>query len=270
MPPATEDFHLKLAMYQGSALPADKQGNLCTIERVVASVKSLGVDIVVFPELFTTGYNQGERLKDMAEPVNGKSVQALRDIAIKYDTALICGFAEDDNGTLYNSAIVLDKNGKQLALHRKVFLFGYKERQMFKPGESFPAFTFEGVRCGLSICYDIEFPETGRALAAHDVQVIFNPTANMEPYDQAPLILAPARALENNAVVVYANYCGVDDDLEYTGLSAVIGPDGKDIARAGRGDCVLIADLTPALAAAQKKPLSTQLTDLGRVRTDLL
>jgi len=260
---------LKSAIWQGAAVAADKQANLSTVDRVVAAAENLGVDIVVFPELFTTGYNRGDGLKELAETVQGESVTALRNIARNYKTAIICGFAEADDGRLFNSAVALDKNGDLLAHHRKVFLFGDKERQLFTPGNGFKAFNFAGTVCGLSICYDIEFPETGRTMAANGVQVIFNPTANMEPYDQAPLVLAPARAVENNMIVLYANYCGVDGDLEYTGLSAVIAADGKDIVRAGRGESLLTCDLAPVLTEIQKNPLSTQLTDLRRVSADL-
>jgi predicted amidohydrolase len=91
-------------------------------------------------------------------------------------------------------------------------------------------------------------------------EIIVAPTANMAPYFEVPQTFVRARALENGVYVVYANLCGSDDELLYTGLSGITGPDGLDIARAGqRGEALLIAELTFDYPAAS---LSTQAEDL--------
>ncbi len=97
----------------------------------------------------------------------------------------------------------------------------------------------------MTICYDIEFPESVRALARQEVKIVFNPTANMLPYVEVPKTLARARALENGVSVVYANLSGEENGLEYTGLSAIIGPDGLDLARAGKGPATIMAVIHP-------------------------
>ena len=82
------------------------------------------------------------------------------------------------------------------------------------------------------------------------------------PHFDVLTTLVRARALENGLVVVYANLCGVEDDLEYTGQSVIVAPDGKDLARAGQDSAILMADDASSLARNRSKPTSNQLTDL--------
>jgi 5-aminopentanamidase len=116
-----------------------------------------------------------------------------------------------------------------------------------------------GRRVGAAICYDIEFPEMCRELKRRGAEIILAPTANMAPYSEVPTTFVRARALENAVTVAYANHCGWDGDLQFTGLSCITGPDGIDLARAGRAvTALLIADLP----SDSGSPLSTQLADL--------
>ena len=100
-----------------------------------------------------------------------------------------------------------------------------------------------GWSLGLLICYEVEFPEMVRDLAIRGAEVICVPTANMPEYDAVQTVLLPARALENTAYVTYANYCGVEGDLAYGGLSEAAGPDGKVLARAGDEPALLVVDV---------------------------
>ena len=95
------------------------------------------------------------------------------------------------------------------------------------------AFDFDGARVGMLICYDVEFPEAVRRLAADGARTVLVPTANMAGFDVVQQVLVRARACENGCGVVYANYCGADDLFEYNGLSVICGPDGEVLAQAG-------------------------------------
>ena len=181
---------------------------------------------------------------------------------ITYSVAIVCGFPEVEGSRLFNSAIAINKEGKVVGHHRKVFLFGDAEKQLFTAGDKFEVFELDGHMCGMSICYDIEFPEAIRDLAKKGAEIIFNPTANMQPYVEIPLTLARARALENGVAVIYANLCGEENGLEYTGLSAIIAPNGIDIARAGKSPTMLISSITEELKKAKDHPCSTQIKDL--------
>jgi 5-aminopentanamidase len=253
---------MKVLIYQSISAFGDVVENLKTIDKYCASSGALGVDVVVFPELFLTGYNLGAKVHDLAEEVTGPSVKRLCEIARVNNVALITGFAEQRDGQLYNSALAIAASGKIIAHHNKVFLFGQKEKDTYQAGSGFPVFELAGRKCGLSICYDIEFPEVTRDLKKRGVEVVFVPTANMEPYFDVPTTLVRARALESGVAIVYANLCGTEGDQTYTGLSAVVLPDGKDLARAGSDSCILIGDLNPGLDRNDQGPLSRQIQDL--------
>ena len=250
---------MKILCYQGTPSPRDINKNLAVVESTAKAAVVLGVDVVVFPELFVTGYNIGEQIKVLAQPLDGELCSTLQRIAKQQSVAIVIGFPERDGEQVFNCAIAINKHGKIVGHHRKVFLFGDQEKMLFVAGDQFSAFELDGYRCGLSICYDIEFPESTREMARQGAEVIFNPTANMYPHTAVPKTLARARALENGVTVVYANLCGKEADLHYTGLSAIISPEGVDLARAGDQPAILVSELPSSI---NKAMLSTQLADL--------
>jgi predicted amidohydrolase len=127
-------------------------------------------------------------------------------------------------------------------------LFGDMERAVFTTGtESCVMAEIDGLRLGILICYDVEFPEAVRALALRGAQLVAVPTALMHPYEFVPNLLVRTRAYENQVFLIYANRCGREGDLDYTGLSCIVGPDGQELARAGAGEQIITADLDPAL-----------------------
>jgi 5-aminopentanamidase len=256
---------MRVLVNQSLPVFGNAKANLATIERDCGSARSFGLDVAVFPELFLTGYNIGEKVNDLAEEVGGMSVSRLREIAADNGVAIVTGFAERRGTELFNSAIAISAQGQIRGHHNKVFLFGAREKQAYSAGSSFPVFELAGRACGLAICYDIEFPEVTRDLKKRGAEVVFVPTANMEPYFEVPTTLVRARALESGIAIVYANLSGTESNQTYTGLSAVVLPDGKDLARAGRDSCVLICDLEPGLTRNANRPSSRQVQDLDEV-----
>lgn len=254
---------MKVLIYQSTPAFGDVATNLATIESYCLSAQLLKIDVAVFPELFMTGYNIGDQVEVLAEEIDGPLVSGLQKIAIKCGVAIITGFAERRGKELYNSAIVIDTYGQIIAHHHKVFLFGAREKHTYRAGTEFPVFKLAGRSCGLAICYDIEFPEVTRHLKRRGAEIVFVPTANMEPYFEVPTTLVRARALENGVAIVYANMCGMEGQQRYTGLSGVAMPDGKDLVRAGHDSCVLICDIEPGLTRNEQLPYSRQLDDLS-------
>ncbi|WP_435234306.1 carbon-nitrogen hydrolase family protein [Psychromonas sp. PT13] len=251
---------MKILCYQGTPYHSDINKNIETVESTAKAASELGVDVLVFPELFISGYNIGNaQLKQLAQPLDGNICSTLKRIAIEQSIAIVMGFPERKDEDIYNSAIAVDKDGTIVGHHRKVFLFGDQEKALFVAGDNFSVFTLNGYQCGISICYDIEFPETTRNMAMQGVEVVFNPTANMFPHTAVPKTLARARALENGVTVIYANLCGQEGNLRYTGLSAIISPEGEDLARAGDQPAILISDISSSI---KESASSTQLADL--------
>ncbi|MEM9762175.1 MAG: carbon-nitrogen hydrolase family protein [Pseudomonadota bacterium] len=255
---------MRVYVAQASPVSGDPAANLGAIERGLAVAAAAGAELAVFPELFVTGYNLGTAVHDLAEAEGAGAERTLVALAKAAGVALVAGLPQRAGNTVRNVALCVDGNGTVLARYAKRHLFGDAERAIFTPGKG-PAVVELGDRkVGLSICYDIEFPEVARELARAGAEIILVPTANMTPFWDVPTSLIRARALENGVAVVYANLCGEENGMTYTGLSVVVGPDGRDLARAGTGEVALIADLGPALDAARVAPPSTQLADLAR------
>jgi predicted amidohydrolase len=258
-------YILKILCYQDTPQFCDLEKNLETVEKTAKSACGFGVDILVFPELFISGYNIGKQINIVAQPLDGVICSTLQHIAKKYSVAIVIGFAEREGEKIFNSAIAINKYGEMVGHHRKVFLFGDQEKAIFTAGEKFTTFELNGYQCGLSICYDIEFPETTRDMAKQGATLIFNPTANMLPHTEVPKTLARARALENGVTIVYANLCGQENGLHYTGLSAIISSEGIDLARAGSLPSILMSDI-PHCSKDSQCIISTQLNDLEKSR----
>jgi predicted amidohydrolase len=166
------------------------------------------------------------------------------------------GLAERDGAALFNAAMVWGADGRRLALYRKTQLYGARERRLFAPGQRLAAFDLAGVRTALLICYDVEFPPLLRLLAGRGVALVLCPTANMQPFAHVPTLTVPAQAVIHGLAIAYANHCGREGDLAYTGGSCLVAADGRVLAMAGPGPALLAADLLPpdpALVSTQAR-----------------
>jgi len=238
---------LRVAAWQCEALSRDVPGNLARLDAQAALAARQGVQLLVAPEMFLTGYAVGaDAIRALAEPVDGPAMAAVRTIARRHAIALALGWPEaGEAGAVHNSAVLIGPDGAVLGRHRKQYLFGDIDRAVFNPGDgSEPLATLNGWRLGLAICYDIEFPELARQRALAGADAIVVPTANMLPYDLVPEVLVRARAIENQVYVAYANYCGTEHSLHYGGLSCLAPPDGTAPAQAGREPSWLVGELS--------------------------
>lgn len=247
---------MRIACFQGPRDAGTPAQNLARLEAVAVLAKAEGADILVAPEMFLTGYVLGaERAAALSETFAGPSVTGARRIASANGLALVFGMPErGSDGCVYNSAVAIGPGGDILATYRKAHLYGDVDRDQFSPGSALPQpCDICGFKTALLICYDIEFPEVARALALDGVELIIVPTAVMEPYDFVPRTLVPARAFENQLFVAYVNRCGTEADFDYFGLSCVVGPDGIDRVRAGRGEELVFADIDIAEIALSRR-----------------
>jgi predicted amidohydrolase len=196
--------------------------------------------------MFLSGYSIGpEQASRLAEPANGPALAQVAAIARGRGIALVLGYPERaESDEIYNAVRLIGRDGRSLANYRKCHLFGDLDRGMFRAGAGpSPVVELDGIRVGLLICYDVEFPESVRLLALAGADLVVVPTALMDPFEAVARILVPARAIENQVFLVYANRCGQEGDMHYCGLSCVIGPDGADLVRGGRGEQLMLADL---------------------------
>lgn len=243
---------MKIAIHQSPSTPCDAARNLTTLREAATAAAREGVSLLICPEMFLTGYNIGEAIPSLAEPADGASAGRVAGIAEELGIAVLYGYPERSGDKIYSAALLIGHDGRTLANYRKTHLFGPMEKGAFEPGQELMSVDFDGLRIGLLICYDIEFPETVRAYAVAGIDLVAVPTALMKPYDNVARSLVPTRAFENQLFIAYANRCGQEDDIEYTGLSCVCGPDGADIARAGSSEELIIAELNLAERARVK------------------
>lgn len=234
------------------------QGSFADLAKVAAETTA---DLLVTAEMGTTGYHIGARTHELAEPADGPTAARMSALAEETGVALAYGYPETDGEHVYNSVRLVDAGGKPAANYRKTHLFGDLDKAWFTPGDE-PVVQAElaGVRMGLLICYDVEFPELVRAHALAGTELLVVPTALMSPYELVADTLVPARAYESQLFVAYANRCDTERELTYCGRSCVVAPTGEVLARAGAGPEVIAADVTrDALLASRRE--NTHLAD---------
>lgn len=244
---------MKVAIYQGPGRQTRVDENLEIIRNSASAAAGQGAKLIIFPELFLSGYNIGDAVIDLAESARGQAIRKASDIARKTHIALIYGYPERFEKSVYNAAILIDHNGHTLANYRKTHLFGNHEKHLFQAGDALVVAELEGLKIGILICYDIEFPEAVRTLVFAKAEFIAVPTALMKPYCRIAETVVPTRAYESQVFVAYVNRCGSEGDLIYCGNSCIVGPDGEDVVRAGTKEGIFIADIdATAIASARK------------------
>ncbi|MGA0531673.1 nitrilase-related carbon-nitrogen hydrolase [Hansschlegelia sp. KR7-227] len=240
-----------VAAYQMVAACGGVAANLAAIERAAEAAAGQGARILVAPELAITGYGAGDAIRALAEPVDGPQLTALSSVARRLGIALAFGFAEREGTTIYNSAAFLSPDG-WMRTHRKVFLYGAYEKALFTAAKTLSGpFAFEGATVGMRVCFDVEFPESVRALALAGADLVLAPTALPAGpgSDFIARTMAPTRAFENGVTLVYADHAGRDGAFSYAGQSVIAFADGREGARAGaEGEALLVAAIDPAAA----------------------
>lgn len=251
---------MKLALYQGPSPAGDPDAAFETLEGKLLAAAAAGAEMAVFPELFLPGYNQPERHRALAQPQGGAWEERLSVLARTAGCGLAVGWAERDGAQLFNAASCFDASGRKLAHYRKLQLFGAMEQSVFAAGADYEVFDLGGIRTALLICYDVEFAPHCRALKERGAELLLVPTANPAGFEHVSDLLLPARAVENNLIIAYANYCGRDNGLAFAGGSMVAGPDGEILAKAGKAETLLITDLA-GVEAIDTSRISTQIHD---------
>ncbi|MFE6365385.1 carbon-nitrogen hydrolase family protein [Streptomyces sp. NPDC057806] len=245
---------MRTALLQSSGRPGSVAENLKVLDEAAGRAAAAGAGLLITPEMFLTGYAIGDGIARLAEPADGDSADAVAEIASRHGLALAYGYPERDGETVYNSAQLICADGTRQANYRKTHLFGCFERDHFTPGErQVVQAELNGLRVGILICYDVEFPENVRAHALAGTDLLVVPTAQMHPFQFVAESMIPVRAFENQMYVAYVNRAGREGEFEFIGLSALAGPDGVARARAGRGEELVFADTDPAFLAAARE-----------------
>jgi len=237
--------------------------NLAAVHDGVLAAAGAGAEVVVLPELVTTGYafQCAQEARTLAEGVDGPSLGAVAALAAEHDLVIVGGFAELADDVVYNSAFLVDRSGLR-AVYRKVHLWG-DERRWFTPGQGpAPVVNTHHGRIGILICYDLEFPEWTRIAALAGADLLAVPTnwpASPVPHGERPIevIRAQASASVDRVFIAVCDRVGPERGTHWVGGSAIIGPDGYPLALSEPGGRPQTLLARCALAQARNKSTST-------------
>ncbi|WP_313771702.1 carbon-nitrogen family hydrolase [Neobacillus niacini] len=230
--------------------------NYQNAEKLIDEAMTEKPDIIVLPELWTTGYDL-TRLEQIADKDAGNTIRFLRNAAIKYQVHFVGGsVANQGESGVKNTLLIINKKGELVHSYSKLHLFKLMDEHLYlEAGDQEGLFELEGLTFSGVICYDIRFPEWIRTHTAKGAEALFVvaewPAARLTHW-RALLI---ARAIENQCFVIACNRSGSDPNNEFAGHSMIINPWGEVIAEAGANEEILSAEIELELVKDIRKQI---------------
>jgi 5-aminopentanamidase len=255
---------VRIACCQIDPTLGDLAGNGVAIEAQLRAAVEVGADVIVLPELATSGYMFADAEEARAAALAPADAAFAKWSAAAGDSIVIGGFCElGDDARLYNSAVMIDADGV-VARYRKTHLWD-REKLIFTPGDALPPVvkTRHGA-IAVMVCYDLEFAELTRRVALDRAELIAAPVnwplfPRPEGEHPGEVITAMSTARTNKVAIACCDRAGVERGQQWTEGTAIIDPDGWVVASAGPGAAMAVADVD--LAATHDKTL-TDLVDL--------
>ncbi|WP_404458943.1 carbon-nitrogen family hydrolase [Oceanobacillus kapialis] len=235
---------LSVALFQMDIVFGDPAANEKKVESMFANLKEKQVDVVVLPELWTTGYDL-TRLDEIADHEGKRAISFLSKLAKEYKVHLVAGsVAKRTDQGVTNSMLVLDANGELVKEYAKAHLFRLMdEEKHLVGGNENGTFELAGIKSAGVICYDIRFPEWIRTHMLDNTKVLYVvaewPAKRIDHW-KALLI---SRAIENQCFVVACNRVGSDPNNAFGGHSMIIGPWGEIIEDASDKETILYSEI---------------------------
>lgn len=247
---------------QMDCTPYDKEANLRHAEELIADAAAKGAELIVLPELFSTGYRVELQDRELAEPIPGDTIQWMCGLAKKYDAYLAGSILEAaENGDVYDTAVLVGPR-KFMGKQRKMHLWG-DEVLRFQKGDQISVFKLPFATVGLLICYEIGFPEMARIQTQKGADILLYTSAFGKARYYVWDIASRSRALENGVFVVASNRCGQDSDTVFGGLSRIIAPDTTILASAGSEQEAVVCSEIDLEANARMRETLPYLRDLN-------
>jgi deaminated glutathione amidase len=231
----------------------EKARNLEAAERLVRAAAADGARLIALPEKWNL-LAGGEELLVGAEALDGPSLSAARSWARELGIHLLAGSVSEQGPgeKAFNTSVLINAEGEDIAVYRKIHMFDveaggvtYRESAHEEPGEEIVTAALEEITVGLSVCYDLRFPELFRILAVRGAQVFTVPSAFTQATGRDHWeVLLRARAIENQAFVLAPNQVGTaPPHFSSNGRSAIIDPWGVVLAMAPDEECTVVAEL---------------------------
>jgi predicted amidohydrolase len=233
---------------------ADVDANLDAAERLVRAAAADGADLVVLPEKWSA-LGPGEQLTELAEPLDGRVLTTARAWARDHGIVLIAGSVGErigDGERIANTSVLIDRDGEIEAAYRKIHMFdvevggvSYRESEHERAGEEIVTGACGETIVGLTICYDLRFPELYRILALRGASLVTVPSAFTAATGRDHWeVLVRARAIENQLFVVAADQTGrAEPEFHSFGHSMIVDPWGRVLDSIADGEGHAVADI---------------------------
>lgn len=247
---------MQLGVFQFDVVPFEPQANL---QRIREGTRHLQVDLLVLPELCTSGYLlDRERVERLAIELPGEGIEPFEQLAKHLGAWVIAGVIERSGKALYNTALVLGPNGwigKQRKLHLTTL-----EASLFQRGTELETFELGSDTVGIVTCFDSWFPEACRALSLRGAQLLCQPAAFGGPQT---LEIMRVRSMENHVFSVTANRIGrettADLAVDFRGESQIVDCHGRVLATAGRDEEAIVVEVDLASARLKRNAMCADL-----------
>jgi len=243
---------MKIGYIQFKPEFGEKEKNLKRILKLLKAGAKLEADLLVLPELSNTGYRfiSKSELESLSEKIpDGKTTETLTRAAEEFNMYVVTGVCERSGNNYYNSAILVGPDG-YIAKYRKTHLFD-EEKIWFTEGDiPYQVHDICKARVGMMICFDWFFPEVVRILALKGAQIICHPSNLILPYCQKAIMGA---TIQNMVFIITANRVGVERGIRFTGMSQIIDPKMRVLARSDdKSEEVRVVEVDPASADSKK------------------
>lgn len=225
------EIYMKIQIAQMPIVELDVAFNLANMLSIIQEAAT-DVDLIVFPETTLTGFPSKEEITQASLGIDSDHIKILKEAALKSDVAIAFGFSEREGSSFYNSAMLVNRVGKTALKYRKTHLWPATDWGVFEAGYQYGICQIGDIKIGMLICYDVEFPETARALATLGADLILVLDGNMDPFGPVHRRAVTARAMENQCFVALVNRVGEGKGLTFPGESVIIDPFGEIVAAA--------------------------------------
>ncbi len=239
---------MRVCLVQYDIVWEDKSANMERCESFFERAAEQVADLIIFSEMTLTGFSMDTSLAELSDD---STCRFFSELSRRYGIACVFGYAERCGDKIFNRLAFADKDGEICARYAKLHPFVVGGESCFTGGNEIVSFPISGMEIGLTICYDLRFPEIYTELSkrCHAVIVSANfPLSRREHW----LTLLRARAIEDQCYILGCNRTGFGGDIEYGGDSIVFAPDGTVLSRADSGEQLLFADIDAVTVEEQR------------------
>lgn len=219
---------MRIGLIQYSPVWEEPEENILKIQDLLKQT-SEKFDLLILPEMTLTGFTM--QSKKFAEEIDGTGTKYFMNLSSRLKTNIFAGIIEKDNDKIYNSLVHFDANGLIKARYRKIHPFSYaKEDKYYDAPKEVVTTRIEQTKIGLSVCYDLRFPELYRLYAKERAEILVDIANWPVPRIDHWKSLLKARAIENQVFMIGVNRVGIDPFNQYNGCSTVFDPMGNQVA----------------------------------------